>query len=155
MLFATYYLLERLEIVFQNYELFLRCDKLLELEMYQSEGDILRLVFAALCGLGTTVLKASTPRPPVRVFVELDEDSNLIRSSCDSDVQATTFFASPSVIFSQIPWPELEKGLHPPKVSLSGPVGSIDDPKQHCVEYQGEGRPSTTTTDPKVKTEKK
>lgn len=57
----------------------------------------------------TTALSILAPSRPEREIVELYEDVNPIRSSNVSDVPDSFLFASPFVVYPQIPWAELEK----------------------------------------------
>lgn len=107
MRFATNYMFERSDFLIKIYELFMMSDKWLELYKYQSERDALLLVLAALLRSVTTVLRIVALRRPRRVVFELYKDGNSIRSSGFSEVQASSLFASPSVIYSKILLPEL------------------------------------------------
>lgn len=153
MRFDTYLLSDRLEFLILNHKLFIKSGKWLRLDKCHSQGDALPLVIAGLSRPVTTVLKIVAPRPPERVVVELDEYGNPIIFYVVSDAPASPLLSNLSMIYSQIPGPELGKWLHPPKLSHFCSVGSNHEPKRPCADYQGGERPSTATTDPEEKME--
>lgn len=69
--FDTCFILEKLQFLILNYELFRRSGQWLELDNYQSEGDSFGLVFTGLPISKTTALGIVTLRPPGRVATEL------------------------------------------------------------------------------------
>lgn len=110
----------------------MKWDKWPELTKYQSEGNALPPAIAALPRSVTIVLIIVARSSPGRVFFELEEIGDTIRSSIVSDVPASPLFAYLTLIYSKTPWTDLGKWLHP-LVRLFMILGNHRDSKRLVV----------------------
>lgn len=132
---------------------FMKWDQWIEIDKYQCEGNGLALVFGALLRSVTTALEIVDLRPRETIIAELEADGNPTRFSRFSDILAFQLFASLSVKYSNIPWPEPENCQNLPERSQSGSVGWNRDPKRPCLDHQRGRGPSTARCDPEKKRE--